>query len=136
MDGGAGRKNAPAAKTDEQRRQIRDNAAQAHRCKGYFFGDYYPLTNRPKDREGWMAYHLYPPRENEGMLPAPRREKSPVRAMTFDLAAIDPGADRIFTDDDSVENWTVSGKSLRTDRFRVEIPNPRGSRPLFYKQAE
>ncbi|MBO7679541.1 MAG: hypothetical protein J6S75_07725, partial [Thermoguttaceae bacterium] len=100
------------------------------------FGDYYPLTNRPKDQEGWMAYHLYLPEEKEGMLLALRREKSPVQAMTFDLATIDPDADWIFTDDDSGESRTVSGKSLRTDGFRVEIPNPRGSRLIFYKRAE
>ena len=131
-----GMENALVAKTDDQWRQIRDNVAQAQRCKKYFFGDYYPLTNRPKDQEGWMAYHLYLPEEKEGMLLALRREKSPVQAMTFDLATIDPDSDWTFTDYDSGESWAVSGKSLRTDGFRVEIPNPRGSRLLFYKRAE
>ena len=104
----------------------------AQRCKKYFFGDYYPLTNQQRSPAAWSAYHLYLPAEQEGMILALRRAKSDIRAMTFELLTIDPAKDWKFEDYDSGNTWVVSGKAIREKGFEVVIPNRRDSRLLFY----
>jgi hypothetical protein len=66
------------------------------------------------------------------MILALRREKSAVRAMTFDLLTIDPAKRWKFEDYDSGETWVVSGKEIRENGFEVTIPNRRDSRLIFY----
>ena len=120
------------AKTEPEWLQIKANVVQAKRCKKYFFGDYYPLTNQQRNTAAWTAYHLYLPEEQEGMLLALRRDKSDVSSMTFDLLTIDPSKQWKFEDYDSGETWTVSGKQIREEGFKVVIPNRRDSRLIFY----
>ena len=124
--------NSLVAKTEPEWLQIKANVVQAKRCKKYFFGDYYPLTNQQRNPAAWMAYHLYLPESQEGMLLALRRTKSDVRAMDFDLLTIDPAKQWRFEDYDSGETWTASGKQLREEGLKVVIPNRRDSRLIFY----
>jgi hypothetical protein len=127
-----GMENALVAKTEKQWLQIKANVAQAKRCKRYFLGDYYPLINQQRNPAGWTAYHLYLPEEQEGMVLALRRAKSDVRAMTFDLATIDPAKPWKFEDYDSGKTWVVHGKAIREKGLDVVIPNRRDSRLIFY----
>ena len=119
-------------KTEPEWLQIKANVVQAKRCKKYFFGDYYPLTQQQRNPAAWTAYHLYLPAEQEGMILALRRAKSDVRAMTFDLLTIDPAKRWKFEDYDSGDTWVVSGKQIREEGFKVDIPNRRDSRLIFY----
>jgi len=105
---------------------------QAKRCKKYFFGDFYPLTNEQRNPAAWSTYHLYLPNSQEGMILALRREKSDVQSMTFDLLSIDPAKRWKFEDYDSGKMWTASGKDIREKGFDVVIPNRRDSRLIFY----
>ena len=127
-----GMENALVAKTPEEWRQIKANVVQAKRCKKFFFGDYYPLTNQQRNPAAWSAYHLYLPAEHEGMILALRRAKSDMQAMTFDLLTIDPAKQWKFEDYDSGKTWGVSGKQIRESGFEVAIPNRRDSRLIFY----
>jgi len=127
-----GMENALVAKSEKEWLQIKANVIQAKRCKKYFFGDYYPLTNQQRNPAAWSAYHLYLPEEQEGMIVALRRAKSDVRAMPFDLLTIDPAKQWKFQDYDSGNTWTVSGKEIREKGFEVVIPNRRDSRLIFY----
>ena len=127
-----GMENPLVAKTEAGWRQIKANVVQAQRCKKYFLGDYYPLTNQQRSPAAWSAYHLYLPEAQEGMILALRRGQSDVRAMTFDLLTIDPAKQWKFEDYDSGETWTVSGRQIREDGFKVVIPKRRDSRLLFY----
>lgn len=127
-----GMENALVAKTEPEWLQIKANVVQAKRCKKYFFGDYYPLTNQQRDPAAWSAYHLYLPQEQQGMIVVMRRVKSDVGAMTFDLLTIDPAKRWKFEDYDSGKTWTVSGKEIREKGFEVAIPNRRDSRLIFY----
>ena len=111
---------------------MRANVVQAKRCKKYFFGDYYPLTNQQRNPAAWSAYHLYLPEEQEGMILALRRAKSDVRALTFDLVTIDPAKQWKFEDYDSGKTWVVSGKEIREKGFEVVIHGRRDSRLMFY----
>ncbi len=108
---------------------------QAQRSKKYYLGDYYPLVSQQRNPAAWTAYHLYLPAEQAGMLVALRREKSDIRAMTFDLLTIDPAKDWQFEDYDSGTTWVVSGKELRDKGLEVVIPNRRASRLIFYASA-
>ena len=119
-------------KTEPEWLQIKANVVQAKRCKKYFFGDYYPLTQQQRNPAAWTAYHLYLPAEQEGMILALRRAKSDVRAMTFDLLTIAPAKRWKFEDYDSGDTWFVSGKQIREEGFKVDIPNRRDSRLIFY----
>lgn len=130
-----GMENAVVAKTPEEWLQIKANVLQARRCKKYFSGDYYPLTNQQRDPAAWTAYHLFLPDEREGMLVALRRQKSDVAAMTFDLLTIDPAKDWEFEDYDTGKRWEVSGKEIREKGFEVVIPNRRDSRLIFYRRV-
>ena len=130
-----GQENAVVAKTHEEWLQIKANVVQAKRCKRYFFGDYYPLTNQQRDPAAWSAYHLFLSQEQEGMLLALRRAKSDVTTMAFDLLTIDPAKRWEFEDYDSGKRWTVSGRKIREDGFEVAIPKRRDSRLIFYRPA-
>jgi alpha-galactosidase len=127
-----GMENALVAKTEPEWLQIKANVVQAQRCKKYFFGDYYPLTQQQRSPAAWTAYHLYLPAEQEGMILALRRAKSDVRAMTFELLTIDPAKRWKFEDYDSGKTWVVSGQQIRERGFEVVIPNRRDSRLIFY----
>jgi len=130
-----GMENAVVAKTPDEWRQMKANVLQAKRCKRYFYGDYYPLTNQQRDPAAWSAYHLYLPKEQEGMLVALRRAKSSVAAMKFDLLTIDPAKQWEFEDYDSGRKWVVSGEELRANGFEIAIPQRRDSRLIFYRPA-
>jgi alpha-galactosidase len=130
-----GMENAVVAKTRDEWLQIKANVVQAKRCRKYFFGDYYPLTNQQRDPAGWTAYHLFLSKEQEGMLVALRRAKSDVTTMRFDLLTIDPARRWTFEDYDSGRTWVVSGKEIREDGLEVAIPKRRDSRLLFYRPA-
>jgi alpha-galactosidase len=127
-----GMENALVAKTDQEWLQIKANVVQAKRCKKYFYGDYYPLTHEQRTPSAWTAYHLYLPETQEGMIVAMRREKSDVREMTFDLLTINPATQWKFADYDSGQTWSASGKQLREEGFKIDIPNRRDSRIIFY----
>lgn len=127
-----GMENALVGKTEPEWLQTKANIVQAQRCKKYFFGDYYPLTNQQRSPAAWSAYHLYLPAEQEGMILALRRDKSDVRSMTFDLLTIDPAKQWKFEDYDSGKTWTVSGQEIREKGFEIVIPNRRDSRLIFY----
>ena len=66
------------------------------------------------------------------MILALRRAKSDVRAMTFDLLTIDPAKRWKFEDYDSGDIWVVSGDQIREEGFKIDIPNRRDSRLIFY----
>ena len=127
-----GMENWLVGKTEPEWLQIKANVVQAQRCKKYFFGDYYPLTNQQRSPAAWSAYHLYLPEKQEGMILALRREKSDVRNMTFDLLTIDPAKQWKFEDYDSGKTWSASGKEIREKGLEVVIPNRRDSRLIFY----
>ncbi len=120
------------AKTAPQWLQIKANVVQALRCKKYFLGDYYPLTNQQRSPAAWSAYHLFLPERQEGMILALRRAESDVRAMTFDLLTIDPAKQWKFEDYDSGKTWVVSGREIRDKGFEILLPNRRNSRLIFY----
>ncbi|MBR5626209.1 MAG: alpha-galactosidase [Thermoguttaceae bacterium] len=128
-----GAENAIVAQTEEQWRQIKSNVEQAKACKKYFYGDYYPLINSPRSLNSWMAYQFYLPEEQEGMILAMRREKSDIARMSFDLLTIDPEKEWTFTDYDTQESWTVSGREIRENGLEIVIPERRSSRLIFYK---
>ena len=127
-----GMENALVAKTEPEWLQAKANIIQAKRCKKYFYGDYYPLTNDQRNPAAWSAYHLYLPEQQEGMILALRREKSSIRAMTFDLLTIDPSKKWKFEDYDSGKTWVATGQEIRDNGFKVTIPTPRDSRLIFY----
>ena len=127
-----GMENWLVGKTEPEWLQIKANVVQAKRCKKYFFGDYYPLTQQQRNPAAWTAYHLYLPEEQEGMILALRRAKSDVREMTFDLLTIDPAKRWKFEDYDSGETGVVSGKQIREEGLDIVIPNRRDYSLLFY----
>ncbi len=43
--------------------------------------------------------------------------------MTFELLTIDPAKRWKFEDYDSGNTWVVSGKQIREEGFKVDIPN-------------
>lgn len=123
--------DAVVAKTPEEWLQMKANVVQAQRCRRYFHGDYYPLTNQQRDPSAWSAHHLFLPGEQEGMLLALRRAKSHVFSMAFDLLTIDPAKRWQFEDCDSGRTWILSGREIRENGFEVAIPKRRDSRLIF-----
>jgi len=127
-----GMENALVARNEQEWLQIKANVVQARRCKKYFFGDYYPLTHEQRDPAAWTAYHLYLSAEQEGMIVALRRAKSDVRTMTFDLLTVEPTEEWQFEDYDSGQTWTLPGRQIREEGYKIDIPNRRDSRLIFY----
>ncbi len=128
-----GNRTLPSA--DDDWTWQRDRILEAQRIKPYFFGDYYPLVAGGHASDTWLAYHLYLPEKEEGVLIAFRRPNSNVVSATFDLLTIRPDADYEFEDIDRNEKTVRSGKEIRAEGFRVTTDSPRESRVIFYRRS-
>lgn len=124
---GAGEKSANA---DEW---LKTRVAEAKRCRPYFYGDFYPLTEGNRVDDAWLAYSMFLPQEDKGIVVAFRRPKSPISALTVDLQPIDPAKTYEFEDADSGEKWILDGKTVRENGFIIKTTAPRQSKLIYYR---
>ena len=78
---------------DYPRDLLRQAVAEAKRLRPYFFGDMYVLSNVTDRPEDWCVLQYHGPQEQDGMVLAFRRDKSPNADLSFNLREIDLDAD-------------------------------------------
>jgi alpha-galactosidase len=108
-------------------------AAEFKRARGFFFGDFYPLTAYSAALDVWIAYQFHREDLHSGMVLAFRRKDNREPNLTVHLKGLSPDAK--YELDYSGKNVTkiVSGKELM-DSLTITLEKPRESEMIFYKQ--
>ncbi len=114
----------------------RARLAEYHRARPLFRGDYYPITEVTAAEEAWAAYQMHRPDLDEGFVMALRRPKAFFCAAELRLRGIDPAAEYEVEDADSGRKERMRGKKLLETGIRVDLPEPRSSKMVFYKKIK
>jgi alpha-galactosidase len=125
----------PAGRSEEEWQWYRDRIREAQRAKPFFYGDFYPLTTGNCSLESWLAWHLYLPEREEGLIVAFRRPKADVVSMNFDLLTVNPNATYEFEDVDNRKKTVLSGAEVRRNGYAVNAA-PRESRLIYYRRLK
>jgi len=125
---------APLKETAEEMAWTKDMLAEYLKVRPYLSEDFYPLTEVTERKDTWYAVQYHNPEQNDGVLQAFRREKSPYPMAEFALFGLDTEADYVFTDADTGAETLVNGQTLMTQGFCVTIPEKRASKLYFYKK--
>ncbi|MDO5310165.1 MAG: alpha-galactosidase [Planctomycetia bacterium] len=115
---------------------LRDRVAEAKRCRPYYYGDFYPLTEGNHANDAWLAYSMFLPEEDAGIVVAFRRPNSPVAALIVELPTIEPGKVYEFEDADSQEKTIIDGKELIANGFMIKTSEPRQSKLIYYRAVK
>ena len=96
--------------------------ADYDRIRGYFFDDYYTLTEWTKNPDRWDARMFYNPETGEGFASVACQEPSSTLTNTIRLKALDP--DRMYSvkDVDGLVDVTASGRLLMEQGIAVTVP--------------
>lgn len=79
-------------RADYPKDQLKQAIAEGKRIRKYFLGDFYPLNEVTASPEDWSVLQYHRPTDQDGMLLAFRRQKSPYPSFTCNLREIDPEA--------------------------------------------
>lgn len=101
------------------------------RIRPYFSCDYYSLASAGYDKSSWVVWQYDRPEENDGVVLAFRRARSPIKTMTMTFGGEHSGKSCTFTDMDTNERFTVSTEELAKG-FTLTIDEPYKSRILLY----
>ena len=106
--------------------------------------DYYPLTVTPDRQDqslplenlqtGWCGWQYNDPSKGTGAIEMFRRIDSRYSEGTFPLSGLDPDAQYVFTDVDTGETETESGRELMTRGLSIEIDSAPAAVILTYKK--
>ena len=114
---------------------LKQAIAEGKRIRKYFRGDFYVLSNanaNPRDRYV-MQYHR--PDEQDGMVIAFRRDRSPYIGFDAKLFGIDPSADyQATTYRTYVPETPVVLKGTALQRLRIDIHDCPGSAIVEYRK--
>lgn len=117
------------------RESLRQAIAEGKRIRKYYFGDFYPLSDVDTSARNWCVTQYHRPKEQDGMVVAFRRHKSPFGSFICDLHEIDPEANyevtRSYTFEPS-KPVRMKGSELR--RLKVEIDECPGSLVIEYRR--
>lgn len=102
------------------------------KVRPYFSEDFYPLTEFSDKHDTWCAMQFDRPSENDGIIQVFRRENSPYETASFSLGGINENCNYLFKDIDG-EEFTVSGKELMKEGFKINISDRRVAKIYFYK---
>lgn len=112
---------------------MRKMIAEYKRVRPLMEEDFYPLTQLNDCTDTWCASQFDRPSRKDGMVQLFRREKSPVSECSFDLGGIQEEALYAFTDADTEESFSLSGKELKEKGFTVRMTEKRSSKIFFYR---
>ena len=102
----------------------------------YYYEDYYPLVfNEDMTTDDiWLAYQLYRPADDAGVIVAFRRELCPDETITVQLSAVNPKVTYKLTDRDSGETFIKTGEALRNG-LTLKLEQPRSSLIYHYERV-
>jgi len=111
-----------------------EDVAEFRETRGYFYGDYYPLTPYATGDDAWAAYQWDRPEEGEGLVVAFRRPQAPQPTIEVELGGLDAGADYEVNYADYGVTVVKSGRELR-DGLILKIPEAPASLLVKYRRV-
>ncbi len=114
-------------------KQAEKLAAEFHRARGFYFGDYYPLTSYSTASDVWIAYQFHRVDQRAGMVVAFRRRDSREQSLKVRLRGLDPDAKYELEFSGTGVKKTATGKEL-ADAFTITLDKTPDSAIVFYKQ--
>ncbi len=118
---------------EETNKWLKLRVAEAKRCRPYFYGDFYPLTQGNWSNDAWLAFATFLPDKEEGVIIAFRREKCPLSAIVADLQFVDSNKKYAFEDADSGEVTTLEGAEIEKNGYTIRADEPRTSKVIYFK---
>ncbi len=109
--------------------------SQWHQVAGFYYGDFFPLTEYSDDESTWMAWQWAAIDGKAGIVQAFRRDKSSFEEAGFRLRDLDENASYTVEDLDSGRKLRVSGKDLVDKGVPVAIHDAPGAVILKYEEA-
>ncbi len=103
---------------------------------GYFYGDYYPLSDYSRKADQWIAWQFDRPDQGRGLIQAFRREQCDEAVKYLRLSGLDPSVLYEVTDLERAEALRFSGKELMEKGLKVEIHDKPGAAVIVYQRAE
>ena len=100
----------------------------------YYYEDYFPLVFH-KDMttdDIWLAYQLYRPADDTGIIVAFRRELSPDETITVRLSAVNTDKTYKITNRDTGESFFKTGDELKKG-LQLTLREPRSSLLFNYE---
>ena len=114
---------------------IRRVLGQWRHYANYYYGDYYPLTSYSLDPTLWIGWQFDLPEKGEGMVQVFRRDRSVYESARFKLAGLDPAVRYLFTNLDTDEHQTGSGRELQEKGLLVAVPLQPGDAVWTYRRV-
>jgi alpha-galactosidase len=105
------------------------------KAAGFFFGDYYPITDYSLSPSAWMAWQFDLPERGEGMVQVFRREKNPRETACFKLHALKPDSKYVVTDLSTGWSRRFSGRTLAEKGLSVRLPSRPSAAIFSYKRV-
>ena len=115
--------------------EIRRLTAEYLAVRKYLYGDFYPLASCSMADDAWAAWQYDRPDLGEGMALAFRRQRSPFARLEARLSGLDPLAEYDLISHDGGPTRRLTGRTLMTDGFTVEIAEQPGSALFVYKRV-
>jgi alpha-galactosidase len=109
--------------------------SQWRQVAGFYYGDFFPLTEYSDDESMWMAWQWAGSDGRAGIVQAFRRDKSSFDEAAFRLRHLNENASYIVEDLDSLQKLQISGKDLVEKGVPVTIHDTPGAVILRYSEA-
>jgi len=121
---------------DYPRGLLRQAIAEGRRIRKYYLGHFYPLSEVTTSARDWCVLQYHRPAEEDGLIVAFRRHRSPYASFVCDLPEIDEQADYEVTQAwtyEPAEPTVIPGHKFR--RFKLEIEDCPGSLIAEYRRV-
>lgn len=117
------------------REPLKQAIAEGKRVRKYYSGDFYCLSDVTTSAKDWCVLQYHRPAEQDGMVIAFRRHRSPYAAYGAELRAIEPAAEYEVTRSVSFQPQAperMKGETLK--RLRIDLEECPGSVIVEYRR--
>ena len=101
---------------------MRQAYAEYDTIRGYFYGDFYALTEWTSNPNRWDARMFFVPEEGEGYAFIACQQNASSKTNTVKLKGLDPQKQYRLTDFDGLVDITADGKTLMEQGITVTVP--------------
>ncbi len=101
---------------------MRQAYAEYDTIRGYFYGDFYPLTEWTSNSNRWDARMFFVPEEGEGYAFIACQQNASSKTNTVKLKGLDPDKQYTVKDFDGLVDLTADGKTLMEQGITVTVP--------------
>jgi len=121
---------------DYPRDLLKQAIAEGKRIRKYYFGNFYPLAEITTNPRDWCVMQYHRPAEQDGMIVAFRRHRSPYASFVCDLREIDPAAAYQVTPSHTYQpSPPITVKGAAFQHYKAEIDDRPGSLIVEYKKV-